>query len=136
MIGRHNYALNAQTPTFIGGNVGIGVENPSQALTVAGNIFAGGYVQSPDLYCDFISIGGYRWCNGQGRQVVYYGGDGRNYYKGASGIPHTWRRGDDIMSLTGSGNLRASGAFTNISDTRIKKEIKDIDDNEGLIKYY
>jgi len=40
------------------------------------------------------------------------------------------------MSLTGSGNLRASGAFTNISDTRIKKEIKDIDDNEGLIKYY
>ena len=38
------------------------------------------------------------------------------------------------MSLTENGNLRASGSFTNISDTRIKKDIEDIDDEDSLNK--
>jgi len=71
----------------------------------------------------FTSIGGNTWHNSAGRQVHYFGTDGRNYYKGYGSIPHTWRRANDnnIMSLTDSGNLRASGAFTNIRDIRIKK---------------
>jgi len=42
------------------------------------------------------------------------------------------------MSLTNDSNLQAniSGSFTNISDTRIKRDIEDIDDNEGLIKIF
>ena len=50
----------------------------------------------------FTSIGGDTWHNAGGRQVHDFGGDGRNYYKGSSGIPHTWRAGGDnnIMSLT------------------------------------
>jgi len=38
------------------------------------------------------------------------------------------------MSLTNDGKIRANGSFTNISDTRIKKDIVDIDDNVGLEK--
>jgi len=38
------------------------------------------------------------------------------------------------MSLTNDGKIRANASFTNISDTRIKKDIVDIDDNVGLEK--
>jgi len=38
------------------------------------------------------------------------------------------------MSLTDGGNLRANGAFSNISDRRIKKEIVDVDDEDSLNK--
>ena len=86
----------------------------------------------------FTSIGGNTWHNSAGRQVHYFGTDGRNYYKGGipSDIPHTWRRGNDnnIMSLTDTGNLRASGPFSNISDERIKKDIVDVDDEDSLNK--
>jgi len=84
----------------------------------------------------FTSIGGDTWHNASGRQVHYFGSDGRNYYKGSSDIPHTWRRGNDIkiMSLSDQGNLRASGPFSNISDERIKKNIEDINNTIGLEK--
>ena len=38
------------------------------------------------------------------------------------------------MSLTDTGNLRANGSFSNISDIRIKKDVVDIDDEIGLEK--
>ena len=38
------------------------------------------------------------------------------------------------MSLTESGNLRASRSFTNISDIRIQKDIVDVDDEDSLNK--
>jgi len=84
----------------------------------------------------FTSIGGDTWHNAGGRQVHYFGGDGRNYYKGSAIIPHTWRRNTDadIMSIGQTGNLTIVVALNQGSDTRIKKDILDIDDNEGLNK--
>ena len=80
-------------------------------------------------------MSGNRWHQVAGREAFYFGTDGRNYYRGgtATTIPHTWRRGDDtnILSVTNEGNVRANGSFTNIGDTRIKKDILDIDDTIG-----
>jgi len=71
--------------------------------------------------------------DGLGR--VYYGTNTTTFYKGYDGVPHTWRRGNDvsIASLTENGNMRAA-AFTVFSDERIKKDIVDIDDEIGLQK--
>jgi len=80
------------------------------------------------------------WHHAGNRQVAYYESTGRNYYKGGSTDtsmpPHIWRNRDDsnIVSFTHWGEVRASGGFTNISDTRIKKDIVDIDDTEALEK--
>jgi len=70
----------------------------------------------------------------RGDQVLLFNNDGVNYYKGHEPVPHIWRRGTDVntMSLTENGNLRASGAFTTVSDTRIKKDIEDVDDEDSL----
>ena len=89
-----------------------------------------------------IFIGGETWHHAMLRPVFYFDGQGRNYYRGGGSDtafpPHIWRNGNDtnVLSLTHEGNLRASGGFTNTSDTRIKKDIEDIDDTIGLKKYY
>jgi len=118
------------------GNVGIGNDNPFQKLTVSGNINATGNITSTSMNPGTLFMGDNRWHNGAGREVFYFGTDGRNYYRGSNNIPHTWRRGDDnnIMSLTDGGNLRANGSFTTVSDERIKKDIEDIDDEDSLNK--
>jgi len=99
-------------------------------------ILQSGMTEMSEMSVGFTSIGGDTWHNAQGRQVNYYGSDGRNYYKGSNNIPHTWRPGGDnnIMSLTDGGNLRANGPYTNVSDERIKKDIEDIDDEDSLNK--
>ena len=78
-----------------------------------------------------------RWHkSNDGRERVYYAINSTTFHRGYDGVPHIWRRGNDIniISLTDIGNVRASGAYTNISDGRIKKRIEDIDDNVGLEK--
>ena len=81
-------------------------------------------------------MSGDTWHIGAGRQVFYFGSNGRNYYTGGGDITHTWRRGNqvDLMSLTDIGDLRITGAYTTISDERIKKDIEDISDTEALEK--
>ena len=77
------------------------------------------------------------WHNStDGRQIAYYANDGRNYYKSTNIAPFTWRReiDTDIMTIGQTGKLTIVGALNQGSDTRIKKEIVDIDDNEGLNK--
>jgi len=71
--------------------------------------------------------------DGLGR--VYYATNDTTYYKGDGGVPHIWRKGNDVSvaSLTENGNMRAA-AFTVFSDGRIKKDIVDIDDEDGLNK--
>ena len=69
---------------------------------------------------------------------MYFEDTGRNCYKGSAIVPHTWRRDTDadIMSIGQTGNLTIVGALNQGSDTRIKTDILDIDDNEGLNKFY
>jgi len=73
---------------------------------------------------------------GAGRNVFLFDTDGRSYYRGHNNIPHTWSGTANtiIMELLNSGNLRSIGAYTNTSDIRIKRDIVDIDDTEGLEK--
>ena len=134
------------------GNVGIGDQNPSQKLTVAGNINASGNITSStinanniasggNLSCSalyvggFSSVGGDTWHNGGGRPVFYFGGDGRNYYRTNGWDGHNWRNNNDVtvMFLNSGGDLYC-GRFINWSDTRIKKDIVDISDTEALDK--
>ena len=77
------------------------------------------------------------WHNStDGRQIAYYANDARHCYKGTHIVPFTWRRGNDndIMTRGQTGNFTIVGALNQASDTRIKKKIVDIDDNEGLNK--
>jgi len=124
------------------GNVGIGNANPSQKLTVAGNMNTSGNIRSSslnvfDMQAVFLNlssslsvgtinvanlnVGGslysnsmlfmssIMWHQGAGREVFYFGTDGRHFYRGgtATTIPHTWRRGDvtNILSVTNDGNV-------------------------------
>jgi len=123
------------------GNVGIATDNPLHKLDVTGNIRASGYVSVPDLYVNFVSFGGNTWQNGSARPVFYFGSNGQNFYRGGnpgdtSTSPHIWRNSADssIVSITHSGNVRASGGFTDLSDERIKKDIVDVDNEDSLNK--
>jgi hypothetical protein len=88
-----------------------------------------------DLSVGFTSVGGDMWHNGGGRPVFYFGGDGRNYYRTNAWDGHNWRNNNDVtvMFLNSGGDLYC-GRFINWSDSRIKKDIVDIDDAEGLEK--
>ena len=76
-----------------------------------------------------------------GNRRFYFSGDGITYYSGGqSGAfearMHEWRRTyDDAMIgyFENTGRFRSYG-YSSLSDTRIKKNIRDIDDVEGLQK--
>jgi len=42
-----------------------------QKLDVTGNILASGYVSTPDIYVNFVSLGGNLWHNGSGRHIYF-----------------------------------------------------------------
>ena len=77
---------------------------------------------------------------GQNRRF-YFSGDGITYYSGgqsgaANARTHEWRRTYDDATLgfiENTGLLRTYG-YSSLSDTRIKKNIRDIDDAQGLEK--
>ena len=76
-----------------------------------------------------------------GNRRFYFSGDGITYYSGgqSGGFEarmHEWRRTyDDAMIgyFENTGRFRSYG-YSSLSDTRIKKNIRDIDDVEGLQK--
>ena len=123
------------------GNVGINTTNPLHKLDVSGNIRASGFVSTPDIYVNFVSLGGNLWHNGSARPVFYFGSGGQNYYRGGNPgdtatSPHHFRNSTDntTVSFTHSGIVRASGGFSDVSDERIKKDIVDNDNEDSLNK--
>ena len=99
-----------------------------------GNVNILGAVSMLSLHVGFTGIGVNMWHNSSdGRQIA---NDARHCYKGTHIVPFTWRRGNDtdITTRGQTGNFTIVGALNQASDTRIKKEIVDIDDNEGLYK--
>jgi len=71
-----------------------------------------------------------------GIRRLYYGGGIGTYYSGNSVYSHTWRNGADQtrMELYDNGGLWIAGGIGQYSDSRIKKEIEDIADDEALNK--
>jgi len=103
----------------------------NKVLTMWGNIICNGS----------LFMRGNTWHYGAGRMVFYFESSGRNYYTGGSSSdssinPHIWRNRDntDIVSITHGGKVNANDGFANVSDIRIKKEIVDADEKEGLEK--
>jgi len=144
------------------GNVGIGTNTPSQKLTVQGNMVVSGFINAnninigdilvnnslnannisvgignmSDLSVQTLRMGANNWHTGSGKDVFFFGSDGRSYYRGHNNIPHSWIGTGNtiIMELFANGVLRSIGAYQNVSDERIKKDIVDIDDTEALDK--
>ena len=71
-----------------------------------------------------------------GVQRVYYGTNTTTYYRGFSFYAHTWRNAGDgtIAQLYSNGGMWIAGGLGQYSDSRIKKNIADIDDDEALNK--
>ena len=71
-----------------------------------------------------------------GVQRVYYGTNTTTYYRGFGFYAHTWRNGGDgtIAQLYSNGGMWIAGGLGQYSDSRIKKNIEDIDDDEALNK--
>jgi hypothetical protein len=71
-----------------------------------------------------------------GVQRVYYGTNTTTYYRGFGFYSHTWRNGGDgtIAQLYSNGGMWIAGGLGQYSDSRIKKNIADIDDDEALNK--
>ena len=71
-----------------------------------------------------------------GLERVYYGLNGTTFYRGHTFYTHTWRSGTDatIAQLYSNGGMWIAGGLGQYSDSRIKKNIEDIDDNEALNK--
>uniref|UniRef100_A0A6C0LNA8 Peptidase S74 domain-containing protein n=1 Tax=viral metagenome TaxID=1070528 RepID=A0A6C0LNA8_9ZZZZ len=111
------------------GNIGIGTNNPGFRLHVVGTTCLNGT----------ISYGIDTWHSDVlGNKKIWYGGEGRTYMLGGQNVAgatcFTFRRGDEtiIAEMYHSGAMYILGTLSQGSDSRIKMNIKDIDDNEAL----
>jgi hypothetical protein len=123
----HRYlSVDYNSLTFKGANVGIGTSNPTAKLHVEGTTRLNGT----------ISYGIDTWHSDVlGNKKIWYGNDGRTYLLGSgSGTCFTFRRADEtiIAEMYNSGQMYILSTLTQGSDSRIKMNIKDIDDNEAL----
>jgi hypothetical protein len=110
------------------GNIGIGTsDTATYKLNVNGTTFCNGEV--------FIKENS--WFRDSGnRYKMTFASDSRTYFNagGASGHCFSFRRTDDVLiaEMYGSGYMYILGILSQGSDSRIKMNIKDIDDNEAL----
>jgi hypothetical protein len=83
-----------------------------------------------------------RWhTSSDGRNRFYFGGSATTYYSGgmsggANARMHEWRRtyDDAMLGFFENTGLFRSYGYSSLSDSRIKKNIRDIDDAQGLEK--
>jgi hypothetical protein len=83
-----------------------------------------------------------RWhTSSDGRHRFYFGGSATTYYSGgmsggANARMHEWRRtyDDAMLGFFENTGLFRSYGYSSLSDSRIKKNIRDIDDAQGLEK--
>jgi len=112
------------------GNIGIGTsDTATYKLNVNGTTRLNGT----------ISYGYNTWHSDVlGNKKIWYGGEGRTYMLGGQNVAgatcFTFRRGDEsiIAEMYYSGALYILGTLSQGSDSRIKMNIKDIDDIEAL----
>jgi len=105
-------------------------------MIVSGSINANN-INISELSIGTLHMAANNWHTGAGKNVFSFSTNGINYYRGHNNfIPHTWigLSYTILMELFGTGNLRITGAYQNLSDERIKKDIVDIDDTEALDK--
>jgi hypothetical protein len=111
------------------GNIGIGTNNPATTLHVNGTTRLAGVT----------STGIDMWhTDSLGNKKFWYGSEGRTYMLGGQNVAgatcYTFRRGDEtiIAEMYHTGAMYILGTLSQGSDSRIKMNIKDIDDNEAL----
>ena len=107
------------------GNVGIGTATVNHKLHVGGTSFLNGTVYyGNDTWHSDVS----------GNKKIWYATDGHTYMLGGSGTCFTFRRGDEaiIAEMYSTGAMYILGTLSQGSDSRIKTNIKNIDDDEAL----
>jgi hypothetical protein len=110
------------------GNIGIGTSTVNYKLHVEGSTRLNGTV----------SYGIDTWHSDVlGNKKIWYGNDGRTYLLGgttSTGTCFTFRRADEtiIAEMYNTGQMYILSTLTQNSDSRIKMNIKDIDDEEAL----
>jgi len=106
-------------------------------LQVSGSFYVSSTIQSSGSY--YFPNDTWNYTNDGGGRMFFSSSD-RSYWKGGNGgwfnICHEWRRMDNdgtLMYLNNQGLLVVT-QYGTTSDARIKKDIEDIDDNDGLNK--
>ena len=107
------------------GNVGIGTATVNHKLHVGGTSFLNGtvYYGTDTWHSDVL-----------GNKKIWYATDGHTYLLGGSGTCFTFRNAAEtiIAEMYSNGIMYILGTLSQGSDSRIKTNIKDIDDDEAL----
>jgi hypothetical protein len=111
------------------GNIGIGTNNPTSLLYVNGTTRLNGDIAITEYAGIFDSTGKIRWLIWPSNMNYYMGGDNNG-----TGTAFIWRNGanTDGFYMFSNGNYSARGSYQAWSDSRIKKDIEDINDDTAL----
>jgi hypothetical protein len=111
------------------GNIGIGTNAPTAKLHVEGTTRLNGDITLTEYAGIFDNTGKLRWLIWVSNMNYYIGGDNNG-----TGTAFIWRNGanTDGFYMFSNGNYSARGSYQAWSDSRIKKDIEDINDDTAL----